>query len=60
MTEKEIVTLNKKQLDFLIHCIAIGMSMTHRYPLNKSYEVESYIQSTLKRLGDNNDCNRTS
>lgn len=52
MTEKEIVTLNKKQLDFLIHCLARAMSLTHRHPLYKSYEMESFIQNKLKELGD--------
>lgn len=52
MTEKEIVTLNKKQLDFLICCIAKAMSATHRHPLFVSYEIEGFIQKTLKELGD--------
>lgn len=52
MTEKEIVTLNKKQLDFLIRCIAKAMSATHRTPLSTSDKIESYIQNTLKELGD--------
>ena len=52
MTEKEIVTLNQKQLNFLIRCIARGMSATHSHPLSASYEIEGYIQNTLKELGD--------
>lgn len=52
MTEKEVVTLNKKQLDFLIRCIAKAMSATHGNPLTASNEIESYIQNTLKELGD--------
>ena len=52
MTEKEIVTLNKKQLDFLIRCIARGMSTKRRHPLYASHEMEEYIQNTLKGLGD--------
>lgn len=55
MTEKEIVTLNKKQLDFLIHCIAKAMSATERHPLYvsrrvKTYEIESCIKKNLKEL----------
>lgn len=55
MTEKEIVTLNQKQLDFLIRCIAKAMSATHGNPLSASYEIEGYIQNTLKELGDSSD-----
>ena len=51
MTEK-VVTLNKKQLDFLIRCIAKAMSATHRHPEYISNEIESYIQNTLKELED--------
>ena len=52
MIKKEVVTLNKKQLDFLIRCIARAMSVTHRHPLYISYEIELYIQDILKELED--------
>lgn len=52
MTEKEIVTLNKKQLDFLIHCIAMSMAATCRNPSDKRIEIENYINKTFDELGD--------
>lgn len=44
--------MNKKQEEYLIHCIAIAMVATCRSPLSKLPTIENEIKETYYRLGD--------
>ena len=48
----EIITLNEKQLNFLIYCIAKAMATNSNYPDRVINEAEAYMKNTLKELGE--------
>ena len=48
----EIITLNEKQLNFLINCIAKAMATNTNRPNRVINEAESYMKNTLKKLGE--------